>query len=342
MNDTLRLGIAGFGRIVELVHLPLLKRLPEIEVAGICDVTPQRRALAAKRGFEVYDDPEALLAAPIDALLIATPPNSHAELAELALRGGKHVLIEKPVALNAEEAMRVRDIARQEKRVVTVFHNRRFDADYLLVKRLLDEGVLGSPLFVERRHHMFGTGASFGVKSFYPKWRDERRYGGGALLDWGVHLADQLLRLQLGTYGAVRATMGGIWPREDEVDDYVQANMVTDRNVILSMNINFGSALPSPMWVAGGDKATLQVVSPGEAYLCEPGKSPRALEMGKDERQGPERIYASFADAIWHGGPLAITLDEAIETMTMLDEIRASARQTKERADGNLICGTAG
>ncbi|QJC53259.1 Gfo/Idh/MocA family oxidoreductase [Paenibacillus albicereus] len=342
MADPIRLGIAGFGRIVELTHLPLLKRLGEFEVAGVYDITPQRRALAAKRGFEVYDQAEALLDAKIDAVLVATPPSSHAELAELALRGGKHVLIEKPVAVSAQEATRIRDIARQEERVVTVFHNRRFDADFLLVKRLLDEGVLGSPLFVERRHHAFGSGASFGVKSFYPQWRDERRYGGGALLDWGVHLADQLLRLGLGKRGSVRATMRSLWPREEEVDDFVQADMATDRNVLLSMNLNFASALPSPMWVAGGDKATLQVASPGEAYVYEPGKPPRQIDMGKEERQGPERIYASFADAVRHGGALAVTLDEAIETMTLLDDIRACAQQTKEREDGNLIFGTAG
>ncbi|MFB9327857.1 Gfo/Idh/MocA family protein [Paenibacillus aurantiacus] len=342
MTSPIRLGIVGFGRIVELVHLPLFKRLNQIEVAGIFDLTPQRQALAVKRGFQVYDRLEALLDAEVDAVLIATPPNSHAELAELALRRGKHVLIEKPVTMNAEESIRIRDIANQEERLVTVFHNRRFDSDYLLVKRILAEGVLGEPLFVERRHHMFGTGASFGVKSFYQQWRNEQRYGGGALLDWGVHLADQLLRLELGAIGDIRATMRSIWSPNGEVDDFVQAAMATDRNVLLSMNINFASAASSPMWVVGGDKATLQVVSASEAYLFEHGKQPRAVETDSQANAGAERIYASFADAMRSGGPLEITLDQAIETMTLLDQIRASAQPNKERADGNLIFGTTG
>ncbi|MEK0316175.1 Gfo/Idh/MocA family protein [Cohnella sp. 56] len=339
MTDVVRLGIAGFGRIVELVHLPLLKQLAGIEIGGIFDVTPQRRALAARRGFEVFDRLDALLDSPIDALLIATPPNSHLELAELAVHAGKHVLIEKPVTITAGEAVRIKEAAAREDSVVTVFHNRRFDSDFRLVKRVLQEELLGAPLFVERRHHMFGSGASFGVKSFHQAWRNERRYGGGALLDWGVHLADQLLQLDLGARGDVRAVMRSVWTQDGEVDDFVHATMATDRHVLLSMDINFASAVPSPLWIVGGDRATLQVVSANEAYLFEQGKQPRVLEMGMYEKSGPGPIYTSFIDAVRSGGPLEVTLDEAIAAMHLLDQIRAAAQQTKEQTDGNLVFG---
>lgn len=337
MTKKIKLGIIGFGRIVELVHLPLLKQLQEIEVAGIFDITPKRLSLAAKRGFAGYSKLEDLLELPIDAVLIATPPNSHYPIAEQALRYGKHVLIEKPVTLTAAEAIKLKQVAEIEEKLVTVFHNRRFDSDYLFVKKMIDEGQLGSILFVERRHHMFGSGASFGVKSFYQQWRNETGYGGGALLDWGIHLIDQFLQLGLGRCVEIRSSMRSFWSDQGDVDDYVHAVMSTDRNVLLSMDINFGSAAASPLWVVGGDQASLQVMSTSEAYLYQPGKQPVLLELKPSDNSEPLRIYTSFMDALLHGGKLEVTLDEAIETMDILDKIRASAQMNKELEDGNLI-----
>jgi len=325
MNDIIKLGIVGFGRIVELLHLPLLKQLPQIEISGIYDVTPQRAALAAKRGFTLFSNLEDLFNSSIDAVLIATPPNSHYEIAIQALQHGKHLLIEKPVTLTADEVIKLREVADSAGKSVTVFQNRRFDSDYLFVKKLIAEGSLGPILFVERRHDVFGSGASFGVKSFHQEWRNEKNYGGGALLDWGVHLIDQLLQLKLGKITEVRGTMKSLWSPQAEVDDYVHASISTDRNVRMSMEVNFASAAASPLWVIGGEQATVQVISDRQAKLYIPGKPPQEMTIETDSSNGPLQIYSAFCDAILHGGKLVVTLEEAIETMRILDRIRASS-----------------
>lgn len=91
------------------------------------------------------------------------------QLAVKALHYGKHVIIEKPVTLDAAEGDTVKKIADQEGKIVTVFHNRRFDSDYLFVKKKIAECTLGEILFVERRYHSLGSDASFGVKFFHPE-----------------------------------------------------------------------------------------------------------------------------------------------------------------------------
>lgn len=340
--DQVKLGIVGFGRIVELIHLPLLKQVQQIEVRGIYDVTPQRLELAAKRGFSTYSQLEELLSSELDAVLIATPPNSHFPIAVEVLKSGKHALIEKPVTLSADEAIQLKQIADQFGKVVSVFHNRRFDPDYLLVKRIISEGILGSILFVDRRHHMFGSGASFGVKSFHPGWRNETCFGGGALMDWGVHLIDQLLRLEFGRCDKINARMNNLRWQQGEVDDHVYASIVTDHDILLSMEVNFGSNATSPLWVVGGDQATLQVVSETEAVVYEKGKPARQLMLDSSPKERPVRIYSTFADCLLRGGKLAVTLEEAIETMQVLDSIRTSAQRNTEAAYGNSVHSTAG
>ncbi|MFB9278155.1 Gfo/Idh/MocA family protein [Cohnella cellulosilytica] len=326
MSGQIRLGIVGFGRIVELVHLPALKRVPEIGIGGVYDLTPQRLELAAKRGLPVYPSLERLLDAPIDAVLIATPPSSHFPLAAQAMRQGKHVMLEKPVTRTAEEAEQLLAIARMTGRTVSVFHNRRFDPDYELVRRALAEDWLGQVLFVERRHQMFGSGASFGVKSFRPQWRNEGEFGGGALLDWGVHLLDQLLQLRLGRIERVlSAHTASLRWQQGDAEDLVHASFRLDNGIVLSCDVNFGSNAALPLWIVGGERATLQVGPEREALLLAKGQPARRFELPQANRGGPQRLYAAFAGCLLRGERPAVTLDEAAEAMRAIAAIREKA-----------------
>lgn len=336
----MKLGIIGFGRIVELVHLPAIKKIAELEIHGIYDITPSRLELAAKRGFAVHQRLGDLLDGPCEAVLVATPPNSHFRIAAQAMERGKHVLIEKPVTETAREAEELAELAARTNRIVTVFQNRRFDADFLHVQKVLAEGELGRILFVARRHHMFGSSASFGVKSFDPDWRNKSGFGGGALLDWGVHCLDQLLRLDLGEVVETRGFMESLAWKKGDVDDFVQASFRLDSGVVLSMDINFGSHAGSPLWIVGGEKATLVVTSPKEAVIKEQGRPDRIVAIAPSEGEGQLQVWRGFAAAL-RGEALAVTLDEAIRTMRLLDEIRQSAAK-KEIFDGNIVHGASG
>ncbi|GIO13724.1 oxidoreductase [Cohnella xylanilytica] len=322
-----KLGIVGFGRIVELVHLPLIRRVPALQAAGVFDITAQRLALAEKRGFRAYDRLEDLLDSDVDAVLVATPPSSHSELAIEALRRGKHVMVEKPVAVRHDQAAEVMNAAREAGRIATVFHNRRLDPDFLLAKEAIASGMLGQVQFVERRCHRFGSGASFAVKSFDPEWRNKPEYGGGALLDWGVHLVDQLLQLNLGRVVQVQGLVRRLPWNRGEADDYAVARLTLDNGIVLTAETNFASLAPEPMWVIGGDRATLCVVSETEAYLREPGRPARALETGPVSRFAAAALYEAFANAILEGGEPFVPMEEAVGAMKVLDLVERSSRE---------------
>lgn len=328
MERRLRLGIVGFGRIVELVHLPLLRKVPVYDVRGIYDMTPERRQLAAKRGLPVFESLEALLDQPLDAVLVATPPSSHYPIAREVLQRGLHAMIEKPVTQTAAEAERLLALEASAGTTVTVFHNRRFDPDFLLVRHALAEGMMGEILFVERRHHAFGSGASFGVKSFRPQWRNESQYGGGALLDWGVHLIDQLLRLELGEYERiVSAGAASLRWQQGDVEDFAHGMFRLRNGIQMLFEVNFGSHASPPAWIVGGDRATLQVMPNREALLHEKGKPARRVECPPELQAGPETIYAKFADCILRGERPAVTLAEAAQTMNVLEAVRGNASE---------------
>lgn len=329
-HPAIQLGIVGFGRMVELAHLPALKRTEGIEAAGVHDITPQRLDLAAKRGFQTYAELDGLLSSSIDAVLIATPHQSHYQLAASALRAGKHVLMEKPVTLNAAEALDLKKIARECGRTITVFHNRRFDSDYQLVKQVIADGELGPLLYVSRRHHSFGSGAGFGVKSFHPAWRNEAYYGGGALLDWGVHLIDQLLQLKTGRLSRINATLQNMRWQKGDVEDYVHAVMLTEENIRLSMEISFASHANTPIWLVAGEEGTLEVVSDREATLYPRNGQPRKIGLNPAEHDGPGAIYRAFTAHLTEGSPPVVLIDEAVETMQAADAMRQSSADGKE------------
>lgn len=335
MNNKVKLAIVGFGRIVELVHLPLIKCVDRLTIVGVYDITPQRIALAEKRGLPVFRELDELMASNADAVLIATPPSSHCALAEQAMEHGKHALVEKPVSLRTHEAVRLRETSIRTGTSITVFHNRRFDADYAAVRSCIGSGELGRLLFVERKHHMFGSGASFGVKSFDPEWRNKVEFGGGALLDWGVHLVDQLLRLELGEIRGVRGTVRHLAWNQGEVEDYVHAQLSLASGIELSMNINFASRATSPLWVVGGDQATLVVASEQEAWLRRQGAEAEPYPMLPATRSAALPLYRNFAEHIADGAELLVTIDQAIETMRVLDQIRNSHQ--KENEDANTV-----
>jgi scyllo-inositol 2-dehydrogenase (NADP+) len=322
MSDVIRLGIVGFGRIVELIHLPIIKKMGSISVAGVYDLTPERSALAARRGLPVFESLSELLEEKLDAVLVATPPVSHYETARLALLAGAHVLIEKPVTVQTSEAVMLMQLAGRLGKIVSVFHNRRFDADFKFVKRALEEKLAGETLFIERRHHMFGSGASFGVKSYDPEWRNRQSSGGGAILDWGVHLADQLLLLPLGNIQSVRSFSHRLPWNQGDTEDYVHGELVFDSGVTAFMEVNFASQAKLPLWVIGGDRATIQVNSDKEAVLLEKGQEPVILPLESNSLSAAAEIYSSFERAIRGEGQPEVTLEQAVQVMALLEKIK--------------------
>jgi predicted dehydrogenase len=179
-----RLGLIGCGRIASRVHLRVLRGLADGHLAAIAEPDADRRTEAARAapGASLFEDHVGLLASEVDAVVICTPPATHAALAAAALEAGKHIYVEKPLSHRLEEAERLAALAEESDRVAAVGLNFRLHPLLVEAKRRLKEGRIGRltavrTLFTSRARAL-------------PDWKRRRQTGGGVLLDLFSHHAD--------------------------------------------------------------------------------------------------------------------------------------------------------
>ena len=237
------IGYGGMGGW----HTQHLLKSDVFELAGIYDIKKERRALAESRGIHAYATREELLADPrIELVTIATPNDTHEEIAIAALRAGKNVICEKPVTLSMESLERMISVAKECGKIFTVHQNRRFDVDYLAMKQLHDSGEIGDVIRLESRVH-----GSRGIPS---DWRGKKEYGGGMLYDWGIHLIDQVLMVLGWDVDTVRCRMDHITNKE--VDDGFQLEITFKSGAFAYVELGTYNFIPLPRFYMKGTKGT--------------------------------------------------------------------------------------
>jgi len=211
--EPVRVGIAGYGLAGRVFHGRLLAGTPGAAVTAVVTRDPQRRAQVAQDhpGAVVYDDVEAAVAA-VDLLVVATPNASHAAVAATAVDAGVPVVVDKPLAVAAADARAVVERSEAAGVPLTVFQNRRWDADQLTLRRLVAAGELGEVRRYESRFERWRPAPA------PDKWRESlpATGGGGILLDLGSHLVDQAVHLfgpAISVYAEIDARRGG--PEDD-------------------------------------------------------------------------------------------------------------------------------
>jgi UDP-N-acetylglucosamine 3-dehydrogenase len=188
--NKIRLGILGCGAITRLEHLPAVLAHPEVELIALVDSdTDRAHALAQSRSVQcqISADYHPLISQ-LDALINALPNSLHAPVTLDVLRAGVHVLCEKPLAIEASDALACAVMAEQQGLVLAVGMNRRFFASHKLMRLVLDEGALG-PL----KSYNCEWGGAFDWKSASGFYFSKALAGGGAMIDFGVHLLDSLI-----------------------------------------------------------------------------------------------------------------------------------------------------
>ena len=144
------IGYGGMGRW----HTEILSKVPEAVIGGIYDIKEEKREEAKEKGFFVYETEEAMLADPdIDVVLIATPNDGHKPIAIRAMHAGKNVISEKPVTLSSADLLEMENAAKETGKLLTVHQNRRWDDDFLIIKKLVEEQKLGHVFRIESRVH---------------------------------------------------------------------------------------------------------------------------------------------------------------------------------------------
>ena len=185
MADQMSVGLIGYGMAGRTFHAPVIQSVPNLRLKKVVE----RHTNEARKRYpwvEVVPDATALLQdEEINLVVIATPNISHFDLARQSLKANKHVVVEKPFTTTSAQAQELIDLARQQNKVISVNHNRRWDGDFQTVKKLLEGRLLGRLVEYESHYNRFRN---------YPKpnaWREEEWAGGGILFDLGSHLIDQ-------------------------------------------------------------------------------------------------------------------------------------------------------
>ena len=243
-------GLIGFGGMGKW-HTEILENVPEIELAGIYDIKEEKRKLAEEAGFHTYETEEAMLAdESIDVILVATPNDTHRPIALRAMEAGKNVIVGKPATLSLKELTELEDMAGKTGQFLTVHQNRRWDEDLLTVREILKDQTMGEIFRIESRVH--------GSRGIPGDWRKEKAHGGGMVLDWGVHLFDQIFRLtgerRLKT---VYATLTNV--TNQEVDDGFTAVLRFEGGLEVLVEVGTNNFISLPRWYVLGENGSAVV-----------------------------------------------------------------------------------
>ncbi|MEO7169081.1 MAG: oxidoreductase [Sphingomonas sp.] len=332
-------GVIGFGLAGKSFHAPLVDAVDRLKLAGI--VTSRKdEAAKAFPGVAVVPTAEALIADPsIGLVVIATPNDLHVPLAKAALEAGKHVVIDKPFAVDPADGAALIELAAARGLVLSVFHNRRWDADFLTVLDVLGGGALGDVMLAELRWDRFRP-------AIKPGWREATvEQGGGMLADLGPHLIDQALQL-FGTPEAITADIAAQRP-DVVVDDYFELTLhYGERRVIVSASTLVVS--PRPHFALHGSKGSFvkHGLDPQEAML-RAGASANDAGFGEEAPEAfgtltvadgqPQmvpsirgdwrRYYEGVADAILDGAPVPVDPADALTGLKLIALARRSAAE---------------
>jgi len=340
VNDTnLRIALAGYGLAGAHFHAPLVEATPGLRLETVVTRNPERAALARARHRDVRvvaSVDEALAGAP-DVLVVATPNRVHAEAAHAAIAAGVAVVVDKPLAVTAAQARGVADAARAAGVPLTVFHNRRWDGDFLTVARLRDEGRLGDVLRFESRFERWRPEPK-------PGWREapDPAEGGGVLLDLGPHLVDQALLLlgpPVRMHAEVATRRSGARTNDDAFVALEHAG-----GAISHLWMSAVAAAPGPRFRVLGSRGAYvkdgldgqedalrggaDAAAPSWGY--EPPESWGRLQHGDEQRPletepgAYPRFYALLRDALVAGGPMPVDPADAVTGLELLERAASS------------------
>lgn len=249
MSSTVFGAVIGYGGMGNY-HVAKMLQLRGVKVAGVYDTDPEKLGLAESRGLHAYGSREALLADPkITFVTVATPNDVHKEIVIAALRAGKHVICEKPVAMNSAELDEMIAVSRECGRIFTVHQNRRWDEDFRTIRKICGDGRIGRVFRIESRVH--------GSRGIPAGWREEKKHGGGMILDWGVHLIDQMLTM-MREKGAAPVSVFGTATHitNAECDDGFSAVVKFDNGLDWLIEVGTCTFVPMPRWYALGDSGS--------------------------------------------------------------------------------------
>jgi predicted dehydrogenase len=330
-------GLIGYGAIAR-AHAASISTTTGLSLRGICDVSTERREVAARewsvpthsRPQDLFDDPE------VGLVVVGTPPSAHAEAALAALSAGKHVVCEKPFALRVEEVDSMIDSATLRDRVLTVYQSRRWDPDYVAMREVVRSGRIGELFYMESFIGGYSHPCDF--------WHSHEPISGGTIYDWGSHYFDWVLQLFPDAVKSVSAVAHKrVW-HDVTNSDQVRVDLTFDGGAQASFLQSDIAAALKPKWYLLGTRGAVvgewreeTVTSRGtggdlvEERLA-PADSPARVKVMRPAEDGGSHeevlvlsrreenaFYRNLADHLAWGEPLAVTPEEARRTVAVME-----------------------
>ena len=348
-------GLAGYGLAGRVFHGPLVSHTPGMKVRAVFSRTEARRKEAASHYAHVKtpDTYAALLDDPdVQLVVVGTPHDTHEAMVVEACRAGKHVVVDKIMCLSVAEGERMIEAAREAGVVLSVFHNRRWDSDYLTLKSAIESGMLGELYVIESAVTSFGASPGYrNPTSDRPRgWRTYAEFGGGPIRDWGAHLFDQAVQLAGPQPISVYADFQ--YRREWDVETagmaYLKYAGTGQSAEGLRYTIETGaiSAIQRPRWYArGSEGAYIQHGrDPQEAALNRGEVGPRVMDPehaprltryvdGAPKEVALEQVpgnylayYENVRDAIRESAELAVRPENVLESIRLIEMTFKSAQ----------------
>lgn len=336
-NDPIRVGIIGLGRAGWGMHCTeLAGKENRFRIVAGCDLLKDRRdRLADKYGCRTYRRAEDLVADPnVELVTVATRSIDHFAHASLALKAGKHVFQEKPMAADYAEAKALRALARKSKGGLYVRHNRRCEPAFMHIRQIMASGLLGEVQEVKLARVGFAR---------RDDWQTLIRFGGGQLLNWGPHIVDHAVQFLDSPVKSIWGNLKRIAAVGD-AEDHLKIVLTGENGRVVDMEISGGAAVPVPEYVIWGTRGGLTCsgnqirlryldpavkLPPRRAKAGTPGttfgnpeKLPWVEETITPSPSGAWNIWDKLYEAIREGAPFPITLDEAVENMRVISAVK--------------------
>jgi predicted dehydrogenase len=331
----LRVALVGYGYAGKLFHAAYIDATPGLQLHVVGSNRPD--AVLVDRPDAVVCPPEAAVTHPeVDLVVIATPNDRHASLAEAALRVGKHVVVDKPFTVTLNEARHLARVAADTGRLLSVFQNRRWDSDFLAVQAAIAGGAIGQPMHIEAHFDRYRP-------QVRARWREQAGQGTGIWFDLGPHLVDQALLL-LGLPDAVSASFAQQRTGAETPDWAHVVLHAAERRAILHASMLVAGG--SPRWTLHGARGSFikRRMDQQEAQLLA-GMAPGAPGWGVDDDTGvlidgatsaqtdmptpsgdQRAFYAAVRDAVAGARPNPVPPVQAVAVMAVLEAAVAAAQ----------------
>lgn len=328
-ESPIRVGVIGFGFVSKTFHVPLLKATDGYKITAVSSSHPAE-VKAVLPDVDVVSDPKSLATHPdLDLVVIASPNETHAPLAELAMRAGRNVVVDKPFTITLEQARHLGAIAREKSVLLSVFQNRRWDSDFLTIRDAIRRDLVGRIVLFESRIDRYRP-------EVRDRWREVPGPGAGLLYDLGPHLIDQTLLL-FGIPDSVQATLTK-QRRGARTDDYFQlvlrygemvvtlgagslvsggsarfavhgerASVVKQKPDVEEDQLRAGVVPGSPDWGLDPDDAVLYDGASGDT---------RALKAARGDQRG---YYLALREALHGRAPNPVPPEQGATVMAIIE-----------------------